>query len=391
MKDSQLKTAHRVENISPFRVMKVLQRARQLEAEGKKIVHMEVGEPDFSTAQPIVNAAQVALKKGYTHYSTAAGLPELREAISRLYADRYHVSIDPQRIFITPGASGGLNLLANLLVDQGAGVLMTDPAYPCNRNYIRLMGAQPQLIPVGPESNYQPTIALLNEYVRDNTCGLWLASPANPTGTIISRQQLGEINEWAGKHNLHLLLDEIYHGLHYVDDLPSLLELNEQGFVVNSFSKYYGMTGWRVGWIVVPEQFISQVDMLCQNLFIAASTISQYAALAAFSAGTVEILEQRRADFRRRRDFLHGALSDIGFTIDVEAEGAFYIYAGIEKFSDNSEEFCRKMLEQYGVAITPGTDFGDYRARQFVRFAYTTDMENLALGVERLARGCALL
>ena len=364
--------------------MKVLQRAKELEAAGRKIVHMEVGEPDFTTATPIVEAAGRALSSGHTHYSNAAGIEPLREAISGFYEERYGITVNSSRIFVTPGASGGLNLLANLLIDPGDGILLTDPAYPCNRNYIRLMGAEPQLMPVDQETGFQPTVQLLNRHYCSNSTGLWLASPANPSGTIIGRERLQDLQEWAVGKGLHTVMDEIYHGLHYVEDMPSLLELTNSGFVVNSFSKYFGMTGWRIGWIVVPEHYTELVNVLAQNLFIAASTIAQYAALAAFEPATVEIFESRRQAFQDRRDFLVQALREIGFSISHVTEGAFYLYAGIEKFSDDSEEFCQRMLDQHGVAITPGTDFGEYQARRYVRFAFTTDMNDLRLGVERL-------
>lgn len=380
-----VRIASRARQINPFRVMKILQRAKELEAAGRRIVHMEVGEPDFSTATPIVEAAVKALEKGYTQYSNACGISPLREAIAGFYADRYGVQVDSQRIFVTPGASGGLNLLANLLINPGDGVLLADPAYPCNRNFIRLAGGEPQLVPVGSDSGFQPTVDLLNRARRETSTGLWLASPANPSGTIVDRQRLQELLGWTQQHSMHLVMDEIYHGLHYVDDLPSLLELTDDGFVVNSFSKYFGMTGWRIGWLVVPESCVEQVNTLAQNLFIAASTIAQHAALAAFSPGAVAIFEERRAAFRLRRDFLYQSLSALGFSTPHVTEGAFYLYAGIEKFADDSEAFCQQMLEEHGVAITPGTDFGDYQARRHVRFAFTTHMDDLQLGVERLA------
>jgi aspartate/methionine/tyrosine aminotransferase len=369
--------------------MKVLQRAKELEAAGKKIVHMEVGEPDFATAKPIVDAAARALNSGYTHYSNAAGVDPLRQAISGFYKRRYGVEVNSSRVFITPGASGGLNLLANLLIDPGDGILLADPAYPCNRNFIRLMGGEPQLIPVDGKTGFQPTVELLDRYYNSNSTGLWLASPANPSGTIIGRERLQKLQSWAEGKGLHVVMDEIYHGLHYVDDMPSLLELTDDAFIVNSFSKYFGMTGWRIGWIVVPEQYAELVNVLAQNLFIAASTVAQYAALAAFEPATEEIFESRRQAFRERRDFLADALLNMGFSVSHVTEGAFYLYAGIEKFSDDSEEFCQRMLEQHGVAITPGTDFGDHQANQYVRFAFTTDMNDLQLGVERLAAALA--
>ncbi|MEZ5516650.1 MAG: aminotransferase class I/II-fold pyridoxal phosphate-dependent enzyme [Gammaproteobacteria bacterium] len=365
--------------------MKVLQRAGELEAAGRKIVHMEVGEPDFTTAAPIMEAARQALGNGHTHYSNAAGLPALRDAIAGFYQDRYDVIVDASRIFVTPGASGGLNLLANLLIDPDDGILMADPAYPCNRNLIRLMGGEAQLIPVDGATGFQPAVGQLEQARTANSRGLWLASPANPSGTVIGRDHLQELLDWSARYRLHTVMDEIYHGLHYVEDLPCLLELSDDGFVVNSFSKYFGMTGWRIGWLVVPESCIELTNTLAQNLFIAAPTLSQHAALAAFTPAAMEIFETRRAAFQERRDFLYQALTEIGFSIPSATEGAFYLYAAIDRFSEDSEEFCRQMLETHGVAITPGTDFGDYQAHRYVRFAFTTDMDNLRLGVDRLA------
>jgi aspartate/methionine/tyrosine aminotransferase len=370
--------------VKPFRVMTVMERASQLEAQGRKIVHMEVGEPDFSTAQTIVEAGKAALDNGLTKYTPAAGITRLRDCLVDYYQRRYGIAISRERILITPGASGGLTLLANLLVAVGEGVLLTDPAYPCVRNFIHLLAAQPQLIPVGMEQNFQPTIEQLDQYCQANTTGLWLASPSNPTGTIMERDRLQQVCCWAQKQGLHLLVDEIYHGLHYVEDLPSVLELDQSSFVVNSFSKYFGMTGWRLGWIVIPEAYTEMANILAQNLYISASSIAQYAALAAFEDDTREILEQRREAFRQRGDYLAKALKELGFVLTESTQGAFYLYADIAKFSNDSEGFCHEMLEQHGVAITPGTDFGEYRANSFVRFAFTTGMDNLELAVERL-------
>jgi len=370
--------------VNPFRVMTVMARAQQLESEGRRIVHMEVGEPDFSSAQPIIDAGKKALDDGLTQYTGATGLTELRDCIAGYYAQSYGVALSPDRILITPGASGGLNLLAHLLVRAGDGVLLSDPAYPCVRNFIHMMSAQPQLIPVGIEQNFQPTLEQLDEYSRENTSGLWLASPSNPTGTILERPQLRAACEWASENGKHLLVDEIYHGLHYVDDLPSVLELDQSAFVVNSFSKYFGMTGWRLGWIVVPEERIEMATILAQNMYISASSISQYAALAAFTEEAQKIFEQRREAFRHRRDFVTKELVGMGFALSRNIQGAFYVYADISKFSDDCEKFCRDMLEDHGVALTPGTDFGDFQSRSHVRIAFTTDMESLELGMERL-------
>ena len=370
--------------VNPFRVMTVMARAQYLESQGRRIVHMEVGEPDFSSAQPIIDAGKRALDDGLTQYTAASGLAELRECLSVHYQENYNVEVDANRILITPGASGGLNLLANLLVRAGDGVLLSDPGYPCVRNFIHMMSAQPQLIPVGVEQNFQPTLEQLDEYCTDNTSGLWLASPSNPTGTILERSKLKAACNWAALRQKHLLVDEIYHGLHYVDDLPSVLELDQSAFVVNSFSKYFGMTGWRLGWIVVPQEHVEMATILAQNMYISASSISQYAALAAFTPEAKCIFEERREAFRRRKDFLAGALKSMGFSLSENIQGAFYVYANISKFSDDCEKFCHEMLEKHGVALTPGTDFGDFESKSHVRIAFTTDMESLELGVERL-------
>ena len=370
--------------VNPFRVMTVMARAQYLESQGRRIVHMEVGEPDFSSAQPIIDAGKRALDDGLTQYTAASGLAELRECLSVHYRENYNVEVDANRILITPGASGGLNLLANLLVRAGDGVLLSDPAYPCVRNFIHMMSAQPQLIPVGIEQNFQPTLEQLDEYCTDKTSGLWLASPSNPTGTILERSKLKAACNWATSRQKHLLVDEIYHGLHYVDDLPSVLELDQSAFVVNSFSKYFGMTGWRLGWIVVPQEHVEMATILAQNMYISASSISQYAALAAFTPEAKRIFEERREAFRHRRDFLAGALKSMGFLLCDNIQGAFYVYVDISKFSDDCEKFCHDMLEDHGVALTPGTDFGDFESKRHVRIAFTTDMDSLELGVQRL-------
>lgn len=389
MSSTRIADADPLAKVNPFRVMTVMARAQQLEAEGRRIVHMEVGEPDFSSAQPIIEAGKRALDAGLTQYTAATGLAELRQCLSEHYQRRYGVEVNAQRILITPGASGGLSLLARLLVRAGDGVLLSDPAYPCVRNFIHMMDAEPQLIPVGLEQNYQPVLAQLDQYCRPNTTGLWLASPSNPTGTILERAELKSACEWAADNKKHLLVDEIYHGLHYVEDLPSVLELDQSAFVVNSFSKYFGMTGWRLGWIVVPEEHVARATILAQNLYISASSIAQHAALAAFTPEAEAIFEQRREAFRQRRDFLAKALKDIGFGLSDNIQGAFYIYADISRFSDDCEQFCRDMLEEHGVALTPGTDFGEFDCAKHVRIAFTTDMESLELGVKRLKEALA--
>lgn len=390
--------AHRTRLINPFRVMDVLERARQLESAGADIVHLEVGEPDFATAPQIVAAGIKALRQGHTAYTAAAGLPALRERIAGFYADHHGVSVDPSRILVTPGASGALVLAANLLLNAGDSVLMPDPCYPCNRNYVHLVGANASLIPPASPGSPAPSLVQLNAAFDDSVKGLWLASPANPTGAVIQAAELAALSEWASARDVHLLMDEIYQGLDYpanpaqaraMGNLCTALSYNQENLVVNSFSKYFGMTGWRVGWLVVPQALAATANILAQNLFIAAPTPAQHAALRSFDEDVIEVLEQRRHAFWQRRDFLCDALRNVGFSLPWQADGAFYCYAGIERFADDSEAFCRMLLEEHGVAATPGTDFGNHEANRYVRFAFTSNMSRLELAAERLQRALA--
>ncbi len=389
MPDRKKMLSPQMEHVNPFRVMTVMNRAAEIERRGHKVVHMEVGEPDFPTALPIVDAAKKALDRGLTQYTSAPGIYELREAIANRYQQQNGVKVSPDRVLITPGASGGLILLANMLVAPGDGILLTDPAYPCVRNFIYMQSAVPQLIPVSMDQNFQPTEGQLNQYKTDKTVGLWLASPSNPTGTILEKARLIVARNWAKENGVHLLVDEIYHGLQYVEDLPSVLEVDDTAFVVSSFSKYFGMTGWRLGWIVVPEDFVETATKLTQNLFISAPSIAQYAALAAFTDEAEAIFEERRKDFADRKAYLGKELTKLGFKISDNIQGAFYFYANIAQFSDNSEKFCRDLLDDHYVATTPGTDFGDYKAREYIRIAFTTSMQDLQLGVERMKAALA--
>lgn len=383
----------RMSQIQPFRVMELLARARELEANGRSIVHMEVGEPDFVTPEPIIAAGRAALENGYTHYTPATGLMELRVAISDFYRQRYQVDVSPQRIVVTPGASGALQLALGVLMNPGEQVLMADPGYPCNRNFVYLLNGEPVSVQVDAKTDYQLTAPLLEEAwsdpVNSRVRAVMLASPSNPTGTLVGQQQMNEIHALVQQRDAALIVDEIYHGLVYEGDEYTALSLIDDAstdnvFVINSFSKYFGMTGWRVGWLVAPEAYIPAIDKLAQNIFLAAATPSQYAALNAFTPETQKILEARKEEFRKRRDYLIPALQAIGFDIAHKPNGAFYIYAGCQKFTSNSMQFCDDLLENVGVAITPGGDFGAYGADSHVRFAYTTSLEQLREGVNRL-------
>lgn len=374
----------RLAEIQPFHVMALLARARALEAAGRSIVHMEIGEPDFPTPRPMVEAAMRAIETGNMHYTPARGLAELREAIAGWYA-RSGVRVDPERILVTPGASGALLLVFGALVGPESGVLMADPGYPCNRNLARFIEGRAQGVPVGPDTAWQLTPDLVEGHWREDTAAVLLASPANPTGTLVPAADLQAIAGLARRRGGRLIVDEIYHGLVYGGRAHSALEFTDEAFVVNSFSKYFGMTGWRLGWVVAPSDYIGDLDKLAQNLFLAAPTPAQHAALAAFEPQTLEILEARREAFRERRDFLFPALRGLGFDIPLLPEGAFYLYANCERFTRDSFGFARDLLEQAGVAITPGCDFGSHRAEAHARFAYTTSLDRLEEGVRRLA------
>ena len=377
--------AQRLAEIEPFHVVELLTRARQLEAEGRDIIHMEVGEPDFPTPAPIANAAVDAIKSGKTLYTQALGLPELREAISDFYGKRYGVAVPASRIAVTNGASGALNLAFACLADPGSEWLLADPGYPCNRHILRVYEGRPQNIPVGPETNFQPTPELLRQHWNARTAGLLVASPANPTGTLLTLAEIEALAKVCREKQGHFLVDEIYHGLTYEIDAPTACTAGDDIWVINSFSKYFQMTGWRLGWMVIPEAYVRDIEKLAQNLVLCPSTPAQYGALAAFAPETIAILEARRAEFRARRDFLAPALESIGFRITARPEGAFYLYCDCSALSDDSFALARDLLEKAGVAATPGLDFGSNAPEKHIRFAYTTGLDRLAEAVSRLA------
>ncbi len=379
--------SRRSQEIEPFHVMSLLARAQALEQAGHDVIHLEIGEPDFTTAAPIVQAGQVALAAGHTRYTAARGLPALRKAIAGFYGTRYNLDLDPERILVTPGGSGALLLASSLLVDPDRHWLLADPGYPCNRHFLRLVEGAAQLVPVGPQTAYQLTPSLVDSHWNAASVGALVASPANPTGTVLSAAELAELSQALKARGGHLVVDEIYHGLTYGMDASSVLQVDDEAFVLNSFSKYFGMTGWRLGWLVAPPQAVPDLEKLAQNLYISASSIAQHAALACFEPDTIAIFEQRRHAFQARRDYLLPALRALGFRIEVEPEGAFYLYCDVSDFTDDAQAFCAHFLETEHVAFTPGLDFGHYRANQHVRLAYTQEIPRLEEAVARIARG----
>ncbi|MEJ2058655.1 MAG: aminotransferase class I/II-fold pyridoxal phosphate-dependent enzyme, partial [Desulfofustis sp.] len=280
---TKTKIAARMERIVPFYVMDLLAKAKELEAQGRSIIHMEVGEPDFTTPRPVVDAGKKALDDGRTGYTAATGIPQLRQAISSYYQQSFGLGIDPARIVVTPGSSGALQLVLSVLVDPGQEVLMTDPGYPCNKNFVELVSGVPVGLPVGAETRYQLNSEQVAENWRAATRAVMVATPSNPTGTVVERDEMMRIHRLVMKRGGALIVDEIYQGLMYGKKPYSALELSEDLFVINSFSKYFGMTGWRLGWIVAPECYVESLDTLAQNLFLSCPSISQYAALEAFS------------------------------------------------------------------------------------------------------------
>ena len=392
--DARLETAARVADIAPFHVMEVQTAARALEAAGRSVVHMEIGEPDFPTPAPVIAAAQRAIADGGIFYTSALGLPALRTAIARHYAVHYGVAIAPERVMVTAGSSAALLLVLALIVDRDDRILLPDPAYPCNRHFVRVLEGDPVGIPVGPESNYQLTANLIDRNWTPATRGVLIASPSNPTGTVVPRDEMQRIVSTVAQRRGRLIVDEIYLGLTYGlgahrnghDKPRSVLDQSDDVFVISSFSKYFNMTGWRLGWVVAPERHVRDLEKLAQNLYISPAAPSQHAALACFEPATLAILEDRRRAFEARRDYLVPALRELGFGIPVMPTGGFFVYADCSKFSHDSQQFCRDVLDNAGVAITPGLDFGRHRATEHVRFAYTIAQEKLEDGVARLAR-----
>ena len=376
-----MKVTKRVNDISPFFVMELLEKARAMEAKGEDIIHMEVGEPGFPTPSFVKKEAIRAIMDDRTFYTHSLGIPELRSRVAEHYSEAHRVNISPERIIITNGTSGAFLLLFGVLLERGSLLAVSDPGYPCYKNIAAFVDADILQIPVSEDSRFEITVEHL-ERTDGSPDLLVLSNPSNPTGTIYSNESLSLLYEYLTLHNGVFIVDEIYSGLSYDKKPSSALSISDNIIVVGGFSKTFAMTGFRLGWMIVPEPLIRPLQKCAQNLFISPPSISQYAAISAFD-NPAEI-DTMRKTYEERRNFLVPRLKSIGFSIPVYPDGAFYVYAGIEKWNIDSMDFVNKALSEAHVAITPGYDFGKFQANIHVRFSYTENIEKLQAGCDRL-------
>jgi aspartate/methionine/tyrosine aminotransferase len=381
--------ARRTSRIEPFHVMELVKRAAALQAAGHPVIHMSIGEPDFTAPPPVVAALEEAVRAGRTGYTAALGIEPLRQAIARDYGERFNLDISPGRIVVTAGASAALSLACSVLVDPGDQVLMTDPSYPCNRHFVAACDGVPVPIPVGPESRFQLTADLMRAHWNERVKGVMVASPANPTGTSIARPELAAIVDESRQRGAFTLVDEIYLDLSYGEPgetaVPrSALELGDDLIVANSFSKFFNMTGWRLGWLVVPQDLVTVFERLAQNLFICPSALAQHAALACFTPPSMAVYAERREAFRERRDYIVPALEAIGLRVPAKPDGAFYVYVDCSATGMNSTEFCDRLLEEAHVSLVPGTDFGTHESDRYFRLSYATSLPSLKEAISRM-------
>ncbi|MBL0085748.1 MAG: pyridoxal phosphate-dependent aminotransferase [Ideonella sp.] len=393
-----MKLAGRLDHIEPFYVMECAKAAREIAASpacdpargGEPMIYLNIGEPDF-TAPPLVQeAAERAIRNGATQYTQATGLPELRERLSAWYRQRFGLDIPARRIVITAGASAALQLICLALFEAGDEVLMPDPSYPCNRHFVAAAEGVARLLPASPEHRFQLDAQAVSQAWGPATRGVLLASPSNPTGTSIHPEEMRRIVEFVRARSGVTIVDEIYLGLSYDDTFgQSALRNGSDVVSVNSFSKYFNMTGWRLGWLVLPEDLVAPVERLAQNLFICASTVAQHAALACFEAESIAEYERRRAEFRARRDLVVPALNQMGLSVPVMPDGAFYAYADCSRHAASSWDFCFDLMHRAHVALTPGRDFGRHEPERWLRFSFASSTSKLEEALHRLRSALA--
>ncbi len=369
--------------IASFIVMDVMRAAAAREAAGHRVIHMEVGQPGTPAPAAARQAVERALATDNLGYTLALGMPSLRERIARHYRDWYGVELSPERVIVTNGSSAAFVLTFLALFDAGERVALPSPGYPCYRHILTALGQQPVIIEAGEESRWMPTADQIEEAsAQENLAGLLIASPANPTGTMLEPQRLMDILDVCRRRGLWFISDEIYHGLTYGMPTETALKHSDGAVVINSFSKYFSMTGWRVGWMVVPDELVRTVERLAQNLYIAPPTVSQVAALAAFDG--IEELEANKRVYAANRELLLTGLPGAGFDRIVPADGAFYLYVDVSRFTNDSLSLAKLMLEETGIAATPGVDFDEARGRRFIRFSYAGTTADMQEAVERL-------
>ena len=376
--------ALRTHQTLPFHAMSIFKRSSELEREGRDIISLGIGEPDFSAAPAVVNALKRAADAGLGRYSPALGIPELRHAIAQFYAEQFQAQVDPARVIVTAGASGALLLAGMALINPGAEVLMPDPCYPPNVNFVMAAGGTTRLIPTEAKHRFQPTLAQVESHWGEKTAGIMLASPGNPTGTSMDHHTLESIIDAVHSRAGFVVMDEIYLGLSYQPERRSALTLNQNLVILNSFSKYFHMTGWRLGWMIVPPHMVEPIERLASSLAICPSTLAQHAALSCFNPESLAVFEQRREAFRARRNYLVDALESIGLGVPAQPDGAFYVYADISRFSSDSDQLASQLLERAGVAVVPGKDFGPAHAKRMIRVSYTIGLDRLEQAVQRM-------
>ena len=366
-------------SVDPFIVMDVMEAARQAEAAGRHIIHMEVGQPGTGAPRAAAEAVQQAMAQDAMGYTVSLGLPALRQRIAKLYGDWYDVDLDPNRIIVTPGSSGAFILAFTALFDTGDRVGIGAPGYPSYRQILSALDLQPVDILTSPENRFQP---VARELEGQNLAGLMVASPANPTGTMLNRAAMADLIDAAAAEDASFISDEIYHGIEYEAKAVTALQITDEAYVINSFSKYFSMTGWRVGWMVVPEDHVRVIERISQNMFICAPHVSQVAALAAMDA--TDELQENMAVYRANRSLMIEGLPQAGFTNIAPPDGAFYVYADVSDMTDDSRAFAAEILEHAGVAVTPGLDFDPVRGHQTLRFSYARSTEDIVEGLARL-------
>ncbi len=374
-----LKVANRG-RVAPFIVMDVMRAANELEAAGKDVLHLEVGQPATSAPKAVLEAARRALESDLLGYTEALGIPALRARIARYYKEIHGVDLPAERVVVTTGSSGGFVLSFLAAFDPGDRVALAAPGYPAYRNILGAFGIEAVSMPTTAETRFQPTVEMLERHAPLD--GLIVASPSNPAGTMLSADELRSLAAYCDDAGIRFVSDEIYHGITYGEPAHTALEFTENAVVINSFSKYYSMTGWRIGWMVLPESLLRPVECLSQNLFVSAPTLSQYGALAAFECR--EELDAIVAGYARNRELLIRELPKAGFDRLAPADGAFYLYADVTRMTNDSESFCQRMMAETGVATAPGTDFDPERGSGFLRFCFAGSAEEIAAAAERL-------